>query len=412
MLHLKIKLLFIAVAATLTLSACNQDSSSSAGPDFNQSKDTSTEFNQLTLITNLTDNVISPTFEEFQLQALLQTEAIANYCAAEIAFADQASNEQTVTLAKEAAQNQWRATMNVWQQAELMLLGPLLEQDGLLRNKIYSWPLVNSCAVDYDVVYFKAGTVNGKPYDISQRTPSRKGLAALDYLLFNQDLAHSCTTSAAPPDWDVLIEQQRKLARCNYAGEVAKDIKTNADILVQQWLASDGYASKLKLAGTTGSEFATEHDAVNRISDALFYIDSATKDGKLATPLGLFANACGSIACPEAVESKYSRHSFANIVNNLIGFEKILTGTEGLGFTDYLVDVGDEDTANALTADVTQAINSVNLLEASLADTLVNDPTKVEQSHTEVKNITDKLKADFITSLALELPATSAGDND
>lgn len=412
MLHSKSKLLFTCLAATLTLSACNQDSSSSAGSDFNQTKNTSTEFNQLALITNITDNVISPTFEEFQGQTMLQTEAVVDYCVAEQAFADQEGDAQAVALAKEVAQNQWRATMNVWQQAELMLLGPLLDQDGLLRNKIYSWPLVNSCAVDYDVVYFKSGTVNGKPYDISQRTPSRKGLAALDYLLFNENLAHSCATSAAPPNWVDLVDQQRKLARCNFATEVAKDIKINADTLVQQWLASDGYANKLKQAGTTGSEFATEHDAVNRISDAIFYIDSATKDGKLATPLGLFANVCGAVACPEAVESKYSHHSLANIVNNLIGFEKLLSGKEGIGFTDYLVDVGDEETANALTADVTKAINTVNSFEANLADILVNEPDKIEQSHTEVKHITDKLKADFITSLALELPATSAGDND
>jgi len=261
-------------------------------------------------------------------------------------------------------------------------------------------------------VYFESGTVNGQPYDINQRTPSRKGLAALDYLLFSPSLEHSCASTAPPPDWGNFDESTRKITRCNFAAEVAQDIDNNASSLVELWLASDGYSNKLKQAGSTGSEFATEHDAVNRLSDALFYLDSSTKDAKLATPLGLFDNECGSQACPQAVESVYSRHSFNNILNNLLGFEKLLTGESGIGFTDYLIDVGDDNTATDMSADVSKAIDTVNSIATSLVQALVEDEAQVSQAHEDIKDITDKLKSDFINSLALELPATSAGDND
>ncbi len=412
MLHLKTKLLSAIATTTLLLSGCNQDSSSSAGEDYNQKKDTDTEFNQLAMITHLTDNVITPTFENFLSQAQQQSTSVTEYCSAEQAFAKQEIDQQTLTTAHDAAQGQWRATMDIWQQAELMLLGPLKDDDGALRNKIYSWPTVNSCGVDYDVVYFLDGTVNGKPYDITLRTPSRKGLAALDYLLFNPNLAHSCDITAAPPTWDNLTPTEQKIARCNFASEVAKDITNNATTLLDLWTAADGYANKLKQAGSTGSEFETEHDAVNRISDVMFYLDSSTKDGKLAEPLGLVVNECGAQACPEAVESKYSAHSLINILNNLIGFEKLLTGSEGQGFAEYLNDVGDEETANAMTSDISNAISAINAYEQSLAETLANNPSQVEQTHADVKKVTDKLKTDFINSLALELPKTSAGDND
>ncbi len=412
MLYLKPQLLSIAVITALTLSACGQDSSSSAGPEFNQSKDTDTEFNQLALITNLTDNVITPTFEAFQQQAILQTQTVVDYCVAETLLATQETEQESVAILLQNAQQQWRDTMDVWQQAEMMLLGPLVEQDGLLRDKIYSWPIVNSCAVDYDVVYFESGTVNGQPYDISQRTPSRKGLAALDYLLFSPSLEHSCSATAPPPSWDNFDESTRKVTRCNFASAVAQDIENNASTLVELWLASDGYANKLKQAGTTGSEFATEHDAVNSLSDAIFYLDSTTKDAKLATPLGLFDNECGSQACPQAVESIYSRHSLKNILNNLLGFEKLLTGETGIGFTEYLIDVGDDSTATDMSTDVSKAIDTVNSIETSLVQALIEDVDQVSQAHQDIKNITDKLKSDFINSLALELPATSAGDND
>jgi len=408
----KKKLLTIIITSCLALSACNQETSSSAGEGYDKKKDTETEFNQLAMITALTDNIITPTFESFLSQAQQQAVLVTDYCNAEIAFDSQEIDQQALSTAQAAAQTQWRATMDVWQQAELMLLGPLLDDDGALRNKIYSWPTVNSCGVDYDVVYFLEGTVNGAPYDITLRTPSRKGLAALDYLLFSPSLEHSCDAGAAPPVWDSLTPTQQKIARCSFASEVAKDINNNANTLLDVWSAADGYANKLKQAGSTDSEFETEHDAVNRISDALFYLDSSTKDGKLAEPLGLVANECGTQACPEAVESKYSAHSFANILNNLIGFEKLLTGNEGLGFVEYLIDVGDEETANTMTADVTNAIADISAYEQSLAEALTTNPEQVEQTHAEVKKVTDKLKIDFINSLALELPKTSAGDND
>jgi hypothetical protein len=36
----------------------------------------------------------------------------------------------------------------------------------------------------------------------------------------------------------------------------------------------------------------------------------------------------------------------------------------------------------------------------------------VQEVHDQLKDVTDNMKTDFIQRLALELPATSAGDND
>lgn len=414
MLHTTVKYLSIAISSALLLAACGQGTSSTQGDDFDSgsnNNNTTTDFNQVALITSLTDNVISPTFERFKTEAAKQTEAITAYCENEQTFANNTTDQTALDTAKNNARAQWRTTMNVWQQAEMMQLGPLFIDDNLLRDKIYSWPNVNTCGVDYDVVFFNGGTVNGQPYDITLRTASRKGLDALEYLLFNDNLASSCDT-VPPIEWSSFTDTERKIARCSYATEVASDIVTNADTLLAQWNNTDGYAEQLKQAGTTGSIFTTDHEAVNRLSDALFYIDSFTKDEKLATPVGLLANSCGTSVCPEDVESPYSQHSLANIQNNLIAFEKLFTGESGVGFSDYLIDVGDTITATEMQTDITNVLTTISNIDTTLSATLEDTPEQVEQIHSEVKEITDKLKADFITSLALELPATSAGDND
>ncbi|GAA0820777.1 hypothetical protein GCM10009111_26770 [Colwellia asteriadis] len=408
-------LVALALSSVFYLSACGESSSSTSGDGFNQGSDTNTDFNQGQLVASIVDKVITPTFEQFSVVALEQQQAISAYCQQE------KSGSALIDESKLAAQNSWRSTMNIWQQAEMMQLPPLLEDDGALRNNIYSWPTKNSCGVDLDISFFKEGVVNGQPYDITKRTASRKSLVALEYLLFNDDLAHSCTGSTVPQGWNNQTEQYRKIARCEFAEVVAGDIYNSSQTLLTTWLGNNGesgYAAKLKAAGNSDSEFTTEHDAVNRLSDAIFYFTKFTKDGKLATPLGLFANECGAQACPSAVESTYSEHSLENIINNLQALKMFMHGSQNideltaLGFTDYLKDVGDTITADSINEYIDNALSSAQNYQASLAKTLSDDPDKVMETHDEVKNISDKLKSDFIQSLALELPKTAAGDND
>ena len=411
MLHNKSQLTLLTIACALSLAGCNESSSSSAGPDFNPDKDTNTDSNQQALVENLTDNIITPTFSRFAELASTQTSDVEAYCTKLDEQINGQGSADSTSEAKATAQASWREAMNSWQEAEVMLLGPLVTNENLLRNTIYSWPNTNSCGVDYDVVFYKNNEVNGQPYDITLRIPSRKGMAALEYLLFNESTAHACDSSE-PPEWSTFDDNTIKLARCAFAGEVARDIQSNATGLMTSWNADDGYANQLKQAGNTSSSIEEIHDAVNRISDAMFYLDSVTKDEKLAKPIGIFQNECNGTPCQQEVESPYANHSLSNIYYNLVGFKKLLTGEDGLGFTDYLIDVGDEATAEAMTTDVDEALASILSISGSLYDVLGGDVTPAEQSHQEIKDVTDKLKTDFINSLALELPSTAAGDND
>jgi predicted lipoprotein len=408
--------LSIAVGTAILVSACGESTSSSSGPGFGATPAPThtpgTNFNQQALLENITDNIITPVFEKFSTVSAAQVPEITTYCQMETDAALGNATSEQVTASRDNAKAAWRNTMNIWQQAEVMKVGPLADNEGLLRDKIYSWPVVNSCSVDFEVVNFKAGVVNGQPFNIANRTPSRRGLAAIEYLLFNEQLNHSCTTSTQPENWDNQTDEYRKVARCEFAVEAARDVNNSAQELIAAWSGNNGFASTLKAAGSTGNQFSTELEAINRISDGLFYIDTFTKDGKLATPLGLLANSCGSQICTEVVESVYSHHSIINIENNLLAFQKLLTGETGVGFTHYLIDVGDQDTADSMSTFVQLAIDGVQSYQHTLAETLVKNEAQVTQTHADVKEVTDKLKIDFITSLSLELPATSAGDND
>jgi len=408
-------LILSSVIATL-LAACGESTSNKAGANYAGGETVTptptptpdTDFNQQNLIANLTDNVIAPAYQAFEQLTEAQTTAVENFC-------------QTPTIqSHKAAQDAWRSAMAKWQQIEVMQIGPLTNNSSTLRNNIYSWPITSSCGVDQDLMYFEQGTINAAPYDISKRTATRRGLDSVEYLLFNENLEHSCSS---PKDilstWSAKTSSERQAARCNFAIEVAEDLNSNASILVTAWSGSDGYGATLKQAGQQDSPFSDVHAGVNAISDALFYIDQMAKDEKLGTPLGLFSNDCGGVGsvCVQNVESPYSDNSIDNLINNLIGFKNLFNGqgsdaTNTLGFDDYLIDVNDSATATQIMSNTDAAITDLQSYSDSLATSITNDSATAEATHAKVKKVTDQLKVDFINSLALKLPQTAAGDND
>lgn len=385
------------------LMGCNESTSSAHGTDYDSGEEVSTSFNEKALISNLAD-VITTAFTAFADHSATLEQSVTGYCQM---LSDNAIADDELAVARST----WKANMMLWQQVDMMQVGPLIETEGKLRNDIYSWPDTYTCGIDVDTMYFQIGDINGETYDVADRRANRKGLFALEYLLFNENSDHSCVV-ITPPTWNDFTADEIAVARCEYAEAVAGDIVRNANLLISEWSGDGGFIHQLTNAGTDESSIESERAAVNLLSDAMFYLDSITKDAKIATPLGLVANSCGAQACPEEVESPYANYSLENITENLKGFEQFFTGGEGIGFTDYLTHVGDTDTAETMSAAITEAKAQLALYEASLAQTLVASEAQVEQTHQNVKAITDELKTSFIESLALDLPQTSAGDND
>ncbi|WP_246814712.1 imelysin family protein [Ferrimonas balearica] len=404
----------LAAALTLALAACGESNSASPGPDYGGGNGDNggvtppptDQFDQAALVANLADNVIAPTFADFAQRSAALNTAIGAYC-------DELEGSGDTTAARSDAQAGWRDAMATWQFAELMQVGPLRDNNSNLRNKIYSWPVVSQCAVDQDVAYFEAGNINGTPYDITLRTETRKGLDALEYLLFNDNLDHRCSATTAPAGWNERPDAERALARCAFAEAVAGDLTNNANTLVAAW---GDYAPQLKAAGQPGSDWADIHEAVNDLSDALFYLDSVTKDRKLDAPYQQFAGSCNSTECDAALESALSSHSIENVSANLKALKALFSGdlneATGTGFDDYLNEVGSGELANRMASDIEGAIATSEGYSQSLAQTLNDDPDHVQQTHADIKAVTDQMKVDFISALALDLPATSAGDND
>lgn len=402
------------LAALLPLSACvdNKGGSSAAvTPD---------NFDFVGMLANYTDTIIIPNYEDFaDLSAALASSggALDQYCSA-IGTAEEGT-------ARNIAQNAWRDSMAQWQLTEMHQLGPVLDNDSALRNRIHSYSrsnLISTCGIDQSVVI-----ADGDPnFSVSSRASNQRGLGAIEYLLFNDDLSHTCPSQVTQTsNWNQRPESERKQLRCNYARLLAADIDNAAGTLVSAWLTAEGnYRS-------TFVNPANLDDSLKALSDALFYLDTETKDSKLGIPTGINSS-CSQRTCPTVIESRFSHTSLSHIRQNLQSFISLLTGGVGLGFDDIIQQAGVAEVSEKLQADSQLAIAEIDAMTTSLSDQVASISDQASEDaciaasgnpegartvavcnlYGYIRRITDTLKVGFVAAVDIDLPDRAQSDND
>jgi predicted lipoprotein len=308
-----------------------------------------------------------------------------------------------------------------WQRAELFRFGPAARstepggQD--LRDLIYAWPVQPECKVDEQTVSRSYETPGFHSLDFAVSPVNGRTLSALEYLWFGSAEQNHCSQFSSinsSGSWAALPATELAQRRRRYAAEAAIDVRARAAQLVEAWAPSGGnFRARLVAAG--GDPFNSEQHALNAISNALFYFDLELKDDKLATPLGL-APECSQSACPDAVESTYTDLSMEYIRQNVVGFRRLFEGCgpdyAGIGFDDWLRDVGAGELADRMLASTRGVEAAIDRVPGSLAQALVDNRALPLAVYDAVKVVTDELKTEFVTVLNLELPAAAEGDND
>lgn len=362
-------------------------------------------FDRAALLDHLTNQVLLPIQSNVATKAAALPGAIGVYCDA----LDAGAPADTLAGARAA----WVETIDAWQRAEAVLIGPAAMDNKTLRSLIYAWPSISTCEIDRDTASRFADPAS---YDISTKLIRVRSLYAIEYLLHPRSDEHTCIT--APPGWEALGANVPR-ARCRFAEALALDVAAQAARVDAAWKPDGGdYAGELVRAGQSGSSFATAHEAVNVVAGGMFYVDYIVKDMKLAEPAGIADNACGTVGMPCLLELEHpfaDRATFA-IRTNLATLREVFTGTtataDGPAFDDFLRALGHGDVADRMTASLDAAIAAASQLPDSFVGALTTDYAKVTATHDAVRTFANDLKSQFLTLLALELPNDVPTDND
>lgn len=362
-------------------------------------------FNRRAMLQHLSANVLLPIQAAFAAKAAALPGAIEAHCDALDRANAAASRAQLVSA--------WSEAIDAWQYAEAVLVGPAAMNMKDLRVKIYAWPLVAPCGLDRDTVLRWNDPAS---YGVADQPPNERSLAAIEYLLFNTNTSHACPIE--PAGWTALGNDVPR-ARCRLALALAHDVAARGAELHTAWRSDGGnYVGELSRAGDTGSSIPTAQEAVNRISDGLFFVDRIVKDMKLAEAAGIAANVCNAVQTPclQEVELRYSdRLSFA-IRANLRALSHAFTGktptSDGPSFDDFLRAVGQPELADRMAANLDAAIATADALPDSFVTALQTDYPAIVATHAAVTAFTNDLKSQFLTVLALDIPDDVAADND
>jgi predicted lipoprotein len=307
-----------------------------------------------------------------------------------------------------AAQTAWWALMSAWQEVELHQIGPagssITAVGGAdLRDEVYSWPTVNRCRVDQETV-----TAEWDADDFFEtRLLNVYGLDALEFLIYAPPGENDCGATVdinAEGTWDALGVEGVQRNRAAYAAVLAAHVRANVDALQTAWDPAGGdFTGQVAGAGESGSVYESATQALNAVFDGLFYLEVVTKDRKLGYAVG--ESACEA----SCTESPLAGGSHAWVAINLAAFRTLYLGGEGAGMDELLRSIGEDALADDLLARLDTADAAAAAVGAPF-DTA--DPTAVRALYDAVKGVTDLLKGDVATVLALQIPAEAAGDAD
>jgi uncharacterized protein len=365
-------------------------------------------FDRRELVRHIAADFLEPTYARFATESAALTTSIEAHCTA---IAGGGDGTATLTAARAA----WGTAIDSWELLDAVDVGPAAQDNDALRSRVYAWPLLAPCTIDQDVV---ARWNDPGSYDVTTRLDNARSLGAVEYLLHYADTLSSCPLT--PAGWDALAATPADLARarCGLAGAVAADVRTHADQLAAAWSPSGGnYIAQLTEAGTAASSIPGEREAVNMITDSLFYVDRMVKDMKLGEAAGIVANNCGTVEepCLREMEHRFADRGTHAIRANLRALRDVFTGAyDGgtLGFDDYLIAVGATDVATRMSANLDAAVAAADALPDGYTQALTQQRAMVVATHVAAKAVTDDMKSQFLTVLGLDIPDDVAGDND
>jgi len=359
------------------------------------------------LFKNLAERVIAPTYADFTKAASALAKATVSH----------ASSKTAGDL--EAAQEAFVDAMLVWQRAEVFQVGPSASvtnsaagSEGL-RQEIYAWNTVNRCGISRALVE----KVYADDKAFADLYPNARGLGALEILLFDDSSDSGCAktnsiiTSGA---WDKLSAKELVERRAEYAKSAAADVVKRASALEKAFRT---FTSEFVKAGDGSELFAGTNDALNAFTDALFYLDTETKDMKLAKPLGIDGS-CAGKACLPFVEHPHAKVSRQSIQANVEAFRDVFRGLPPTkrgsamwGLKDLLLSISADKLAKDMDLRIDSTLSALAKVE-SLEQAIEAGDASPMKAYMELQTLTDLLKTQFIAVLSLQAPMNAAGDND
>jgi len=352
----------------LLLTACSSNSS-------NDSTD-STGYNRTALLTNWADNIIIPSYTNYQtkVQSLLTNTTTFVTTPSEV-------NLQVL-------RNSWLESYKAYQSISMYNIGK--------AEEIYLNAYSNTYPADATGI---ETNISSGVYNLGLLSQiSKQGFPGLDYLINGLGSTDAAIVSFYSSNANAVNYKK-------YLTDVAAKLKTNADLVVTDW-KSEYRASYIANNGTSVTS------SVNKTTNA--FVKNLEKDirtGKLGIPSGLFSN---GTTYPEKVEGYYKKDISKELLTialqaeqdffNGKHFGSTTTGESLKSYLDFLNVIRDNKKLSDIINSQFAAITiSNNALKNNFSEQITTDNTIMTTAYNTIQQNVIYIKLDMMQALNITI---------
>ncbi|WNG60860.1 imelysin family protein [Archangium gephyra] len=281
------------------------------------------------------------------------------------------------------AQMQWRRARAAWLRQEAFRIGPAEEQ--------HTSAAVNQVPSITGIDSLLAGDAELTETFIAEQGANRKGLLAMEYLLFDAATIGEGTAGA------------RRRAYLRALGNL---LHKDATAVRTAWEPVRGaYVTQLSDAGNDGRAYATQKDAVDTVVNRLI-ASVEVMEQKLSKPLGFET---GGTVRPELEEARRSDNSLADLGNAVLGMERVWLGANGNGGLSKVMAASNKQADATVRGDLAAVRSALEAIPPPLRTALTNDRESVEAARAALSTLRATLASEVVSNLGVTL---KFNDND
>lgn len=351
----------LALMGVLTFSACSSDKDEPQSSADKLSKE---------VLHDVAYNIIIPTYNNLVSKT--------NDLSLKIEALKKSPSQQNLDAAREA----WRAARRPWEQSEAFLFGPTGDRG--IDPALDSWPV--------DVPAMNAVLAGNKPITAESLAANddARGFHLVEYLLWGEN-GNKTVTAFTSREYE-------------YLTAAAKDIKANADKLVEYWTP---YAKQLADAGEEGNlKYPSFNAAFQELVAGMIDISNEVGNEKIENPLnGEDTDEAhkDNRPHPDLEESRFSHNSKSDYTDNIQSvknvYEGMLNNASYKGLSDIIKAMAKEqknENLGNLDREIIKQIDvaqkAIMAIPGTFTDAIQTERPAVKKAQTEVGKLNELLQ--------------------
>lgn len=351
------KKIIIFVAFLTLIFSCGSDGESSQPSSFNVEK----------LRSEFITQIETPAINAFSQSANSLNTAI-------VSFTENPSEEKLASL-----KTKWKGTATSFSAVEILNLGEV--KTTLIMSAFYTWG-ANETAIED----FVAGTGEISSTALNSISTNQRGLAAVEYLLFEKSASETITDFS---------NKRRK----EYLKALGENLVQKATTLTTSWV---NYRNTFISNNATGI-----NGGLNMIINQMNALLEDVRRFKIGEPAGLERTTTPNATLLQAEKSAYS---LALILANINSVKRSYFETEN-SIDNYVAYITKSDKLNTKVQEkFTEIDNAIKALAStSLKNEITTKPTEVKKLYEAIKALIVLIKTDVASALSVTVTFT---DND